>query len=167
MRSIIFASFMMVATMVVADEPVLGCYERIYDEGDLARNPTQIIEKMRLEIYQKPDFDGVLGFMQVRFADHGRLKGSENAGAVASISLSCFTSGDGQMRCGPSDCDSAGSLIVTAADREELHFYTSGMHLDDPEAEWWCTHVENILPILGEPAAFRLYRVPDLICEQH
>ncbi len=166
MRGIALTSLVFISSMAAADFVPENCYERAYEDHELAQVPSQIVDRIQLQIGDLPDYDGVYGTLHVRFADRGRLEGRDVAGATVVQLLTCWERASGQMYC-EGQCDGSGGLhVMGPLGNESVLLVTEGLWAEDPEYDGPdCNPLETIVPILGEPAAYRLDRRPVSLCE--
>ena len=163
MRSIIFTSAlgMVLAVPVVADPIPMGCFERTYDAAHIASHPNQIVDWVRLEISENDTFDVIDAFLEARFSNQGRVKGTKSAGKILDQLLSCqeFGSGPG---CAV-DCD-GGSFRFVRVSEKSITIETEGVTLGVTEG---CGGSESLAEHLGETVRYRLNRVDDAICKEN
>jgi len=135
-----------------------GCFMRDYSAAHLAKNPNQVVDWIRLKVFQDA-YDDTVADLDVIFADQGHAAGSEFAGRVTGQVLHCWES-NGAVGCSV-DCD-GGSFIVRRDDGDVLVFETEGLMLGDTES---CGGAITLAEEVGKPVRYRLNRVDDAACE--
>ena len=103
---------------------------RDYSAAHLAQHPNQIVDWIRLKVFQDA-YDGTVADLDVLFANQGHVAGSGFDGRIVGQALHCWESG-GETGCSV-DCD-GGSFIVTKDDGAVLMFKTDGLMVGDTES---------------------------------
>ncbi len=138
--------------------PQPGCFSRTYTADHLKSQPNQVVEAMRLKIY---DQGGArYANMRVLFANQGHVRRNGQGAQVLDQFLFCFDDSDGTPTCAV-ECD-GGSFRITRQDKSGLTFQTKYLIMGETEG---CGGLIDLAEIPGRAVKYRLNRVEPQVCE--
>lgn len=160
MRSIIFTSLVSLLALPAAAEPE-GCFERIYSDAHLAKNPAQVVRSISMAF---GDFAGDATpwvDVQADIADQGHARGTGQGGNTYSQIARCTEGGDSKTGWTCSvECD-GGTLKIKRLDATSLLVRLDYFTLTTGDD---CGGEVDLAEVPGQSVAYRLERRPDAAC---
>lgn len=189
MRSIIFTSFLICLAaplaakdyhiadgFVVGDElgyrlgPRLGCYQRLWSPEDLAQSPAQVIEGIRLKVFQDetradhPAGGGVYMRVIVKAADQGQARDLGVGGTYFYDEYECTAGYKPAFPFCFSYCD-GGRMIFPRMDRDEMVF-TIDQWMKARDEAGDCNRALSLTGGREGRFSYRVSRVEDAVCNE-
>lgn len=146
------------ATPAVAAEFRKGCYQRIYSAGHLAGHPAQVVAAIRLKVGEWQTNVSRGTKMEIVVANQGRARGTGLAGRALSQYLFCGTEGRSDICV--AECDS-GAIELRRQDAGGLTFRTRYLMVGNGPG---CGGFVDLAEVAGRYTSYKLYRVPDAVC---
>ncbi len=143
---------------VAQSGPEPGCFNRVYSVQHLKSQPDQVVEAMRLKIYDQGG--GRYARMIVLFANQGHVRRNGQGGQVMDQFLLCFDNAGGTPGCAV-ECD-GGSFRITRQDKSGLTFQTDYLMVGETND---CGGVIDLAEIPGRAVKYRLNRVAPQVCD--
>lgn len=160
MRSTIFTSVIaLIASPVFADQPDLGCYERVYSADHLKSHPEQVVSAIRMLVFDHKEYADRIASMEVLFANQGHVRAAGMGEQLLRQSLFCGQNSSGEGWCSV-ECD-GGGFTVTKQDNSGITFRTDYLMVGDTEG---CGGTIDMAEIPGKPVLYRLNRTSEAVC---
>lgn len=142
----------------LAGGPDAGCYARSYSPAHLAKTPSQVVERMVMEVRRQGGGD-VVAEMWVLLARQGHALKSGHGGQALHQVLTCWTEAAVPV-CGV-ECD-GGLFAVTRQDGQGLTLRTDRLMVGDTDG---CGGTVDLAEVPGQAVSYRLNRVAQSVCD--
>lgn len=164
MRNIIFTS--MAVTLLTGaagaqEGPETGCYARSYDAAHMAAHPDQVVEALRMRIFDQTHdgYTNRFATLYVDFANQGHVRRDGHGAQLLDQYLICYTDSEGRPGCAV-ECD-GGSFYAIRQDDKGMTIETRYLMVGDNEG---CGGAIDMAEIVDTPVKYRLNRVQAAVC---